>query len=300
MPKATSKDAESWIKAKLVDLESQYRITPSRQKSLLTPEYLSALKESKDKSDLVILNPDLYQDSGTVLMDRADYQRQMECILNDPSKFLREKAYDDPKALERKIASEVQFLLEGQFIDSNTARGLKPRGAQVPQLYGLPKLHKPSVPLRLILSMTNSPHYKMVKWLVKVLEPVHRSMVKQTVKGSFELVDILNKINIEGKHMASFDAQFLFTNVSVREVIQIICDHVEKEDIPLCLPVSVLERLLLLCTTDVSFSSQGNTYRQIDGVAMGSPLGPVLADLFMAHLEGKGTNILGRAILYKR
>ncbi|VDP70860.1 unnamed protein product [Echinostoma caproni] len=44
----------------------------------------------------------------------------------------------------------------------------------------------------------------------------------------------------------------------------------------------------------------GNAYRQIDGVAMGSPLGPVLADLFMAHLVQKANNILERAILYKR
>ena len=28
-------------------------------------------------------------------------------------------------------------------------------------------------------------------------------------------------------------------------------------------------------------------YDQIDGVAMGSPLGPVLANLFMGHFEGK-------------
>ncbi|VDP78059.1 unnamed protein product [Echinostoma caproni] len=233
-------------------------------------------------------------------MDLADYQRKMECILNDPSNFLREKACDDPKELERKIASEVQFLLEGHFIDSNTARDLKPRGTQIPQLYGLPKLHKPGVPPRPILSMTNSPQHKMAKWLVKVLEPVHKSMVKHIVKDSFELVDILNEINIEGKHMASFDIQSLFPNVPVREVILIIWDHVEKENIRLCLPVSVLERLLLLCTTDVSFSFQGNAYRQIDGVTMGSPLGPVLADLFMVHLEEKGTNILGCAILYKR
>ncbi|VDP66421.1 unnamed protein product [Echinostoma caproni] len=148
--------------------------------------------------------------------------------------------------------------------------------------------------------MTNSPQHKMAKWLIKVLEPVLKSMIKYTVKDSFELVDILNKINIEEKHMASFDVQSMFTNVAVREVIQIICDHVEKKNIQLYLPVSVLERLLLLCTTDASFSFQGNAYRQIDGVAMGSPRGTVLLDLFMAHLEEKVTNILGRAILYKR
>ena len=32
---------------------------------------------------------------------------------------------------------------------------------------------------------------------------------------------------------------------------------------------------------------EGNFYDQIDGVAMGSPLGPVLANLFMGYHEQK-------------
>ncbi|VDP92559.1 unnamed protein product [Echinostoma caproni] len=66
MLKATSKDAESWIKAKLVDLERQYRTTPSKQKSLLTPEHVSALQKLREKSDLIILHPD--KGSVAVLM----------------------------------------------------------------------------------------------------------------------------------------------------------------------------------------------------------------------------------------
>ncbi|VDP90321.1 unnamed protein product [Echinostoma caproni] len=100
----------------------------------------------------------------------------------------------------------------------------------------------------------------------------------------FGINHILNKVNIEGKQMTSFDVQFLFTNVPVREVIQITCDHV-KEQIQLSLLVFVLERLLLFCTIDVSFSFHGNGYRQIDGGAMGNPKGSVLANLLIAHLE---------------
>ncbi|VDP68078.1 unnamed protein product [Echinostoma caproni] len=43
-----------------------------------------------------------------------------------------------------------------------------------------------------------------------------------------------------------------------------------------------------------------NAYGEMDGIAMSSLLRPVLADLFMTHLEQKGTNMMGRAILYKR
>ena len=43
--------------------------------------------------------------------------------------------------------------------------------------------------------------------------------------------------------------------------------------------------LLELCTKKLHFSFNGSMYQQIDGVAMGNPLGPVLANIFMSSLE---------------
>ena len=41
-----------------------------------------------------------------------------------------------------------------------------------------------------------------------------------------------------------------------------------------------VKELLLLCTEKVQLTFNGKIYMQVDGVAMGSPLGPVLADIF--------------------
>ena len=43
--------------------------------------------------------------------------------------------------------------------------------------------------------------------------------------------------------------------------------------------------LLLLCTKNVHFSYNEDIYTQTDGVAMGLPLCPVLAGIFMIELE---------------
>ena len=48
-----------------------------------------------------------------------------------------------------------------------------------------------------------------------------------------------------------------------------------------------LKHLLELCTKEMHFTFNGETYKQVDGVAMGSPLGPVLANVFMVELETK-------------
>ena len=49
--------------------------------------------------------------------------------------------------------------------------------------------------------------------------------------------------------------------------------------------MNLLKRLILIYTQNVAFNFNGKFYEQYDGVAMGSPLGSVLADSFMAKLE---------------
>ena len=46
-----------------------------------------------------------------------------------------------------------------------------------------------------------------------------------------------------------------------------------------------MREILLLCTKNVHFTFRDVVYLQKDGVAMGSPLGPVLAVIFMVDLE---------------
>ena len=49
-------------------------------------------------------------------------------------------------------------------------------------------------------------------------------------------------------------------------------------------PQKEMEKLNL-CTKHVHFSYDGKICKQFDGVSMGTPLGSVLANMFMAELE---------------
>ena len=46
-----------------------------------------------------------------------------------------------------------------------------------------------------------------------------------------------------------------------------------------------MKKLLLLCTKNVHFTFNNKIYQQCDGVAIGFPLGPVIAGIFMVELE---------------
>ena len=49
---------------------------------------------------------------------------------------------------------------------------LRPSGSQPPRIYGLPKVHKPEVPLRPIASCIGSPSYCLSKFITSLISPL--------------------------------------------------------------------------------------------------------------------------------
>ena len=86
--------------------------------------------------------------------------------------------------------------------------------------------------------------------------------------------------------MASLDVESLFTNIPLQETIKIRCDSLYKNQELLCnISKNQFEKLLRAALSNNYFLFDGIIYEQIDGVAMGSPLGPSLANVFLAHYE---------------
>ena len=89
--------------------------------------------------------------------------------------------------------------------------------------------------------------------------------------------------------MCSFDISSLFTNVPLEETIHICADALYCDDLnaqPL-IPKAVFIELMKSTTSGEEFSFNDIMYKQTDGVAMGSPLGPALANIFVGFYEEK-------------
>ena len=86
--------------------------------------------------------------------------------------------------------------------------------------------------------------------------------------------------------MDSLDVDSLFTNIPLEETIEICTNELFQESETVeCLRKTEFKELLSLATKDSHFIFNGTLYKQIDGVAMGSPLGPTLADAFLVYHE---------------
>lgn len=58
--------------------------------------------------------------------------------------------------------------------------------------------------------------------------------------------------------------------------------------------------LLHLCTTNTKLNFLNKSYHQIDTEDIGSPLGTILAEIFMAQLEEKSVQVVNDIVLYRR
>ena len=86
--------------------------------------------------------------------------------------------------------------------------------------------------------------------------------------------------------MASFDVASLFTNIPVDETIDIIFKHLFANSMYFeGFDRLQFTKLLSLSVKNCHFIFNGRICQQIDGVAMGSPLGPFFANIFMSFHE---------------
>ena len=84
--------------------------------------------------------------------------------------------------------------------------------------------------------------------------------------------------------MASFDVESLFTNVPLVETTNLILNEYRPEDF-FGIESSTLKKLLMFATSESIFLFNNKMYNQVDGISMGSCLGPVYANTFMCHNE---------------
>ena len=86
--------------------------------------------------------------------------------------------------------------------------------------------------------------------------------------------------------MASFDVKSLFTNIPLTEALNLCIKNLYRNQIRFGnLTKSSFYSLLKITMFESLFIFDGIFYEQSDGVAMGSPLGPTLANAFMFHFE---------------
>ena len=250
---------------------------------------LSAIKALRQDKSIHILRAD--KGNATVVMDTSSYNNKVRDILD--SSCYRELRKDPTPALERRLQQKLLSLQRSGNIPQPLYRQLRPSNSKCPRFFGQPKIHKTDVPLRPIVATRGGPTYDTARHLAKILKPLVGNTIHH-VKNSEQFANLLKDITLRPDDiMVSFDVVSLFTNVPTPDASTIARDRLQADPSlkdRTDLTPDQLHDLLLTCIGTSNFRWRDRFYEQSAGTSMGSPLSPVLADLFMEEFEQLAIN----------
>ena len=243
--------------------------------------------------------------NGVCLLNSKDYFDKLNSIVSDETKFqevpfdlTKETLANCAQAPWIKAESSIKYYLNmyvKKVVDKTTYKRLLPSGSVPGKLYGLAKVHKVDCPLRPVNCMIGTPEYKMAKFVDDVIKPHVPN--EYTVNSTDQFIEKLRNLSCtETDICVSFDVKSLFTNVPRQYTIEkikkyfdekhggMVIERTDEEGKTAALHSDILAKLLAKCTKG-HFLFNKKLYTQVDGVQMGSPLGPTLANWFLGDIE---------------
>lgn len=237
----------------------------------------------KEHPEVLVVNSD--KGKHVVIIYEAEYDEKMLRMLSDEGIYQRT---DDQR--DRNIKRNLELvneLIECGLIKKIQKYKYLDTTATTARIYGLPKIHKTGTPLRPITSTCNAPGSAMAKLMAQELMFFFEDGDTH-LKNSAQTKHVLDTTTLEDDEiMVSFDVVSMFTNMPLDLAKGIIAKKWREIKIMLGIDLGLLMRvmdfLLMDCAT---FTYKDVEYRQIKGLAMGSPLSPLLARIIMSDLMG--------------
>ena len=162
-----------------------------------------------------------------VIMDRQDYINKANSLLNQNT--YRSIPRDPTNSIKNKHISILKRVKNQTGLDSNTYKSMYPTGCVHPKFCGLPKIHKPDIPLRPIVSSCGSVTYGVAKELAKILKALVGKSPHH-INSTQDFVEQAKHITLApGEFLSSYDVSALFTSVPVDPTLNMIKDLLEKD-----------------------------------------------------------------------
>ena len=226
-----------------------------------------------------------------VILDNDDYKNRMEKLLEN-EEYLPVK--NNP--LNSCVKSLNEALKKVRVIPEKEKYLVKPENPTLPRMYGLPKVHKNDNSMRPIINNIGSPTYKLAKWLVDKFNSFPK-FKSSSIKNSFEVIEKLKDVKINKEDiLVSFDVKALFPSIPIKEIPHLLKTWLQSIEME---PNDIEDyiRLTTVCLEQNFFKFNNKFFQQKSGLAMGNPLSPFLADLFMSSFEN--LIIEGHPLIFK-
>ena len=191
---------------------------------------------------------------------------------------------------EASLRCFLRKLKQKLFFNEIEYDKLYPPGSAPARISGTLKMHKfsssDSFPkLCPIDSSLVTFKYNLLRFLCDLPSPLVPN--GYSCKDTFSFVSQIKNANLSKNLLVSYDVTSFFTNIPLQEFIDVAINLIFNHNPNLDITRKELKKPFISTTSQTHFIFSSKFYNQIDGVAMGFPLAPVLANIFMGFHESK-------------
>ncbi|UYV77791.1 EPM2AIP1 [Cordylochernes scorpioides] len=240
--------------------------TPNCPKS--NPANRTIARRLRDKREIVITRSD--KGAQTVIMDTTEYIEKMHTTLNDL------RYYEPASELEKKIEiynrfkKEIRNLQRQRTITEEELKNFISKMNTEAYIYGLPKLHKPGIPLRTIVAYYLSPAAPLAKFLNSFLTPILRNSNNHTTINSIPtfIQEIWHTPYKDNHTMVSFDVVNLYPSLPHPLIIESTKNLLSQHGIDNSTSDKITKLINLSLKINI-FTFNSKYYKQTNGSPMG-------------------------------
>ena len=250
-------------------------------------DHLALENLRKDKDHIIVT-----ADKGVALVvrDKTEYITKCEALLQDNS-VSQHLSKDTSSTIHKELIKILQDYKNNNFISETEYTLLRPYGSNSPaaRFYCLPKIHKNNMPMCPIVSVYGTATYNTAKFISKILQN-YCGKTSSSVKDSTDFIKKIKHLSVkpEEESLVSFDVSATFTSIPVPVALQVI-----NSKISTCtnfsnvykIPTEKFIKLEEFTLTNCIFCFNKKFYKQLQGAAMGSPVSPIIANIYMEQCE---------------
>jgi hypothetical protein len=221
---------------------------------------------------------------GYVIMNKGWYENEIE---NHLMNFTRMNITEQEYLTQSKGEILATINSFKNILNQNHYRFLKEfKGCSVPQMMGLPKIHKNPPSSRPIVPCHTAPTKNISIFLDIMLRPVVDTMVPTHIKDSRQFIKLLANTPIhQGDSIGVYDVVALYTNIKRNKLIECVQWALRESKIYTASQRSCMITLTKLLLKFSSVKYKGAIYTQNEGIPMGTNVAPLLAIIYRGHYE---------------
>ena len=235
-----------------------------------------------DLRDAHFANTNLYQPVATNDIAGQDIETMKQDLTHD-LKMLANRAPDSrhKKIIKNLIPPEYSRFPEGRINLKTHKDGITPT----------------SIPVRPIISNTNSPTSTLASYLGKCLTNNLGVVSDKHLRSTEDFANFVKSCSTKGR-LLSLDVESLFTCIPRIKIIEFLRNksngwgsdqsHLNSDEPPVYsydIDSTIFCDLVEICLKYNQFSVEGNFFRQIHGLFMGSSISPPLAMMYLEYFE---------------